>query len=225
MPVDAVRVVGVGIREIACQSGHNGKFITGLRIEVGVADAAVDCAMADAEIRQTVGIVGADRDVPGCVDHVIVDAVVPFHHRDRIEVAKTGDGAADVFGADRDNRTESGRQRSGQVGARSADEPPHAQGQLPAENRGREGVVRLDPFEAHLGVKVRGQVGRQRRGEAADLDFARGRHVGTGLHVRVVGEGEEGPSRRRLGNCRKATEQAGQPKAYPAFVSQCDRRK
>ena len=66
--------------------------------------------------------------------------------------------------ADRDERYESGRQRSGQVGALSADETPHAQGQLPAENRGREGVVRLDPLEVHLGMKVRGQVGRQSSG-------------------------------------------------------------
>ena len=108
---------------------------------------------------------------------------------------------------------------------RSAEKSPHPHCNLPAENRGRESVVRLDPFETHFGVEVRGQVGGHRGGEAADLDFARGRDVRTGLHVRVVGEGQEGPSRRRLWDCRKTTKQAGQPKAHPAFVSQCDRWK
>ena len=124
MEVDTVSILRLGILEIVGEATNRRKFVAGQRIEVGVADTAIDRAMADAEIRQTFGIVGADRDVPGCVDHIIVDVVVPFQHRDRIEVAKTGDGAADVFAADRNKRPESGRQRSGQVGGRSADEPP-----------------------------------------------------------------------------------------------------
>jgi hypothetical protein len=46
MPVDAAGIACTGIGEIPSQSGNGGKFMAGLRIETGVADAAVQCAVA-----------------------------------------------------------------------------------------------------------------------------------------------------------------------------------
>jgi hypothetical protein len=51
--------------------------MAGLRIEIGVAAAAVDGAVSDANIRQAVGLISANRNVAGDVGHVVVDAGVP----------------------------------------------------------------------------------------------------------------------------------------------------
>ena len=51
--------------------------MAGFRIEISVADAAVDGAMAYADIRQVAGALQADRNVAGQINHVIVDAGIP----------------------------------------------------------------------------------------------------------------------------------------------------
>jgi uroporphyrinogen-III synthase len=65
------------ILEIARKSQHSREFVAGLRIEISVTDAAVDGAMAEADIRQIAGTVQADRNVAGQIGHVIVDPSVP----------------------------------------------------------------------------------------------------------------------------------------------------
>src|SRR5262249_3788731 len=56
------------------KSGHSVEQLAGLRIEISVADAAVDGAMAKADIREIAGTVQADRNVAGQINHVIVGA-------------------------------------------------------------------------------------------------------------------------------------------------------
>ena len=62
--------------------------MAGLRIEIGVAGAAVDRAVTDAKIGQPVRIVGADRNVAGDVGHHIVDAEIPAQRRLRNKIAE-----------------------------------------------------------------------------------------------------------------------------------------
>ena len=50
--VDAVLILRRWIEEIVGEAENAGKFVTGLRIEIGVAGAGVDCAVPDTEIRQ-----------------------------------------------------------------------------------------------------------------------------------------------------------------------------
>ena len=73
----------------------------GLLIEVGIAHTAVYRTMSDAEICQARRVICADWNVACPIDQEIVDASVPLQRRRRIQVAKTGDGAADTVGARR----------------------------------------------------------------------------------------------------------------------------
>src|SRR5882724_6896380 len=75
--IDAALILRISILEIVGESEHAGEFVAGLRIEIGVAAAGVDRAVSDAYIRQAIGLVSANRDVAGGVDHVVVDAGVP----------------------------------------------------------------------------------------------------------------------------------------------------
>jgi hypothetical protein len=52
MEVNAVLVLRVLVLEIVGESRNRRKFVARLRIEVGVATAAVDCPVADAEVGQ-----------------------------------------------------------------------------------------------------------------------------------------------------------------------------
>ena len=54
MPVDAILVIGAWIYEIVCEADHGGEFVPGLRIEIGVAAAAVDRAMTDTDIGEII---------------------------------------------------------------------------------------------------------------------------------------------------------------------------
>jgi hypothetical protein len=74
--VDPVLIVGVVVLEVVGDAGDGREFVAGRRIEVGVAAAAVDAAMADADIGEARGVVGADRNVAEPVDHEIVHAVI-----------------------------------------------------------------------------------------------------------------------------------------------------
>jgi hypothetical protein len=53
MKVDAVLVIGGGVDEIVGEARDRGKFLARLGVEIGVADAAIDRAVSDADIGQT----------------------------------------------------------------------------------------------------------------------------------------------------------------------------
>lgn len=63
--------------------------MAGLRIEIGIAAAAaVDRAVPDANVRQAVGLVSANRDAAGDLGHVVVDAGVPAQGELRHHIRK-----------------------------------------------------------------------------------------------------------------------------------------
>jgi hypothetical protein len=70
MHVDAVLVLGRLIFEIVGEAEHRREFLTGHRIEVGVAAAGVDRSVPDAEVGKARRVVCPDRyisgDVPRC---------------------------------------------------------------------------------------------------------------------------------------------------------------
>ena len=68
---------GLIIGDVVRKAEHAGELLVGLRIEIGVAEAAIDRPVPDAEIGQATGIVGPDRNISRHVDHVVVDACVP----------------------------------------------------------------------------------------------------------------------------------------------------
>jgi len=53
MHVDAVLILGGLVGEIVGEAQHARELVPSLRIEIGVADAGVDRAVPDADIRQT----------------------------------------------------------------------------------------------------------------------------------------------------------------------------
>ena len=77
MHVDAVLILRLSIFEIVGEAEHAREFVAGLRIKIGVTAAGVDRAVSDADIRQTRGLVSANRDVAGDIGRVVVDAGVP----------------------------------------------------------------------------------------------------------------------------------------------------
>ena len=62
--------------------------MAGLRIEISVANAAIDGAMADADIRQIAGAVQTDWNVASDIDHVVVDAGIPAIGENWNEIGK-----------------------------------------------------------------------------------------------------------------------------------------
>ena len=59
MHVDAVLILGGLVGEIVGEAQHARELVPSLRIEIGVADAGVDRAVPDADIRQEHGTIGA----------------------------------------------------------------------------------------------------------------------------------------------------------------------
>jgi len=76
--IDAVLVLRVLVLEIVGKSRDGREFVARCRIEVGVATAAVDRGVANAEIGETRRIVGADGNVSRHIGHEVVDACVPL---------------------------------------------------------------------------------------------------------------------------------------------------
>src|SRR5262249_8604250 len=103
MEVDAVLVLGRGIDEVVGEATGHGKFAPGLRVEIGIGATGVDRAVAYADVGEVAGVVEADRNVAGDVEHVVVDALVPAQARLRVEVAEA-DGFAEVLARERAKR-------------------------------------------------------------------------------------------------------------------------
>src|SRR5258708_2635677 len=97
--VDAVLVLGRLIGEIVGEAEHAGEFMPGLRIEISVAAAAIDCPMSDADIREARRIVGSARDAPGDVGHIVVTARIPAKRRYRKDIPKARHRVADAVEA------------------------------------------------------------------------------------------------------------------------------
>jgi len=65
-------------------------------VSQGVASAAVDGAVTDANIREVGRTIIADRDVARSVDHPVVDAIVPANNGLRVQIAKARRCLADT---------------------------------------------------------------------------------------------------------------------------------
>src|ERR1700730_5200783 len=74
--IDTVLVLRVLVLEIVGKSRDGRKFVPRLRIEVGVTAAAIDRGVADAEIGEAGGTVGAKGNVARQIGDEIVDALV-----------------------------------------------------------------------------------------------------------------------------------------------------
>src|SRR3974390_1642613 len=98
MPVYTVLIVGAWIGEIVSDSCHRGKFMTGFLIEVGIADAAVDRAMTDAETGKQHGVVSADGNTAHAVNHEVIRALVPFQRILRIKITKPANRVRNAVG-------------------------------------------------------------------------------------------------------------------------------
>src|SRR5215831_4218096 len=112
MHVDAVLILGRLIGEIVGEAKHAREFVAGLRIEVGVAAAGVDCAVPDADIRQARRVIGPHRYVAGDIGHVIVNAVVPAQRGYWEKITKAGHRVADAVEAREWECAERRRQRA-----------------------------------------------------------------------------------------------------------------
>jgi hypothetical protein len=144
MEIDTVLILGGGIDEIVGQSGHRRKFIPGLLVEIGIAGAAVQRAVADADIREPGSVVGAGRNIAGQVGHDVMDAGIPAQRELRRQVPKTRHRVADRVEPGSGDRKRSDQHGGGEgqvvggplaaVGRRQCDR------RLTAENRRRERI-------------------------------------------------------------------------------------
>ena len=76
MKVDAVLVLQVRVDEVVRQAPDDGKFVSGLWIEIGVADTAVQRHKTKTEIGKARMIVSTTRDISGEIDHGVVNALI-----------------------------------------------------------------------------------------------------------------------------------------------------
>ena len=222
MHVDAVLVLRRLVEEVVGEAEHGGEFVPGLRIEVGVAAAGIDCAVADTQVRQPSGIVGSHRDIAGDVGHEVVNACVPAQRELRDGVAKAGDGILATAGQAESEGADRGIQRRvhGDIVASHRHQQRHRR--LAAQHRGREHVARNRHHDIRIGIEVRVQISAEIGGDVAARDLTRERDVGSGRYPGVIikrGEGGSGLLRR----CRKAAEEARHPEADAAFVRRGDR--
>ena len=112
--------------------------------------------MTDADIRQAIRIVVADRNVAGGVNHVIVDAVVPLQFQRRIEISIRRERVFQEALARGYNRPRGSRQCAGDVRGVSAVDAGQGRRQLAAEHRRCEGVGRRDQHE--IGLAAQSQI-------------------------------------------------------------------
>jgi hypothetical protein len=144
MGVDAVLIVGVGIFEIIGDAEHCRELASGLRVEIGVAGAAVDRRMPDSDIGEPVRIVGSDRDIARQIGHVVVDAVIPLQGRLREDVSEGGQRFAALAGDDAAARS---LERHIDGGLVAPIDPKSAQAELAAEDGRGEGIARAERDE------------------------------------------------------------------------------
>ena len=88
MEVETVAVLQRVVHAAVAEAGDRGQFVPRLRIEIGVAEAASTAGIAEAQVGQPRGVVGAARDVSEHVPHVIVDALIPFQGAEVVHVGK-----------------------------------------------------------------------------------------------------------------------------------------
>ena len=113
----------------------------------GVAAPAVERAVSDSEIGQATGVVVADRNVAGSVDHEIVDAAVPLQCRLGGQVAERGEALASCS---RNLIAHGAGQRRGHVREITAPDVEHAHGELSAGHGLGESVS--DPIKREIAL-------------------------------------------------------------------------
>jgi hypothetical protein len=88
MKIDAALNLRIRILEVLGTAADARNFVSRCRVKVGVAAAAVDGTVTDANVGEAVRIVGADGNIAGHVSHVIMNARVPLQRHHRIQVAE-----------------------------------------------------------------------------------------------------------------------------------------
>ena len=217
MEVDAILILRGRVLEIVGEAGNAGEFDSRRRVEVGIAGAEVDAAMPDADVGQACGVVGADRNIAETVDHVIVDALIPFQRHQGIEITEARDRIRQHPVAGHDSGTDLCGQRTGDAGVQVADSANDADGKLAAEHGRREGVGRRKEHKIAAGIQIGVEIDVRRRRDLADLDLARCRNVAGSSHAGVIAHHAERPSRHRRSGS-KASELARKPEGHAVFV-------
>src|ERR1700693_5673117 len=87
MEIDAALNPGIEILEVVGKAADARQFVSRCWVEVGVASAAVDGAVTEAEVGDAVWIVFAYGNVSGRVGHPVVNACVPLQRNHRRQVA------------------------------------------------------------------------------------------------------------------------------------------
>jgi hypothetical protein len=62
---------------IVSKTGDRREFLSGLRVEVGIADAAIQGIVPDSDICQARAVIFPDGKIARHVGHEVVDALVP----------------------------------------------------------------------------------------------------------------------------------------------------
>src|SRR6516162_4680937 len=97
-------------------------------------------------------------------------------------------------------------------------EPQKGDRDLSTQDWRREGVGRDHHVNIHACIDVAGEAGRQTRGNIANLELSRERHVTAGGDRVMIIDCSHGPSRGLRRNGRKAAEESGDPKADAALI-------
>ena len=154
MPIDATLIVCAGIEEVVGEPSHRRKFVTDLRIKIGVATASIDRPVANADIGEIGRTIDANGNVACPIDHPVVDAVVPANDGLRVKVSDICGSLADAVLPRNDERPRGQCQRAVYCGVVGAYNSHHAQGQLTAEYRRGERIARDDETNVDFRIQI-----------------------------------------------------------------------
>src|ERR1700750_585946 len=155
MHVHAVLIVGMFVLEIVGDAEHRGKLPAGLRIEIGVAAAYVDCRMTQAEIGKTLRVVSADGNIAGDISHEIVDAEIPAQRELWSDVTDARHSVGGTAAYIEPERTERACQSRIDAGPALSVRYQQRYGSLSAEQGGREDIARGGEVKIDVGVQIR----------------------------------------------------------------------
>jgi hypothetical protein len=216
--VDPVLIFGRGIGEVVGDAEHGGQLIAGLRIEIGVAAAAVDRPVPVSDVRERQRIIESDRNVAGCIDHEVVHAEIPAQRGLRLEVADATRRTRHRRPAEHPHRPQDCLIDGDLV---TSIGNKHADLKLPPEHRACKHIAR----DAQQQIVLHADVNFERRGylgrHTGNRDLPRDRNVASALDRRMIVDLGIGESlrQRRSGECAVG---AGHPEAYAALIRACE---
>src|SRR4051794_40597588 len=191
MHVDAVFILGVAVFEIISEARYGRELVARFWIEIGVAAAAVDRAVSDAEICEPIWIVSPDWNIAGDVGHPIMHAEIPAYRGLGSEISEAAYAVGAPPGYVQSKRPQGpgqGRINSDLVAPKWYE---HGDGRLATQNRRCKYVTRNGHPEVRISSEPCVHIASEWHCEPAGRHLARESDVRSGRYRRMIIDASE----------------------------------